>query len=232
LQTFAAAEHCSIRRLADGHSPAGANFNQSVANRRTPMSLTDTSVEFARGSKKSGRVQNWLLVLSVIAIAGLAFYGSLYHRGYNEQMQVNELLRSQLIAAGAQHNGGDFYEMATPYTNPDGRSFELVFDLRGTKLTLRTPSTNFKPNVGLDPELDMIKMEVIRLTSATTPIKLGDSGYTFRYEGGYPIWGPSMQTVHGKWHQNLLFAEEGKLTGLQITARGLPEHPTGYYPYP
>jgi hypothetical protein len=117
-------------------------------------------------------------------------------------------------------------EIVTKYTNPDGVPFELVYTSQ-QRLILRVDTTSYDQidHVG---KMDLLRVEVTRLVSATEPIEIG--GMCFEFRGGYPIWGPHTSIGPGYRMECLLFAEQAEINGDTITARGSDDYPS-YYPY-
>lgn len=106
---------------------------------------------------------------------------------------------------------------------------ELVFDRYDNKIVLRIVYPPSKV-VGFGQEsLNFLKYEVVRLVHNRTT-KLGKTGYTFTFAGGYPDWGPYESHMITYWTDSLTFAHHASIEGKRITAWGVDKKP-GYWPY-
>ncbi len=112
------------------------------------------------------------------------------------------------------------YLMATPsttdvvigYAQFEGRPVQMVVDTERRKVWLRIPYDG-KTH---EKDLAYLKQEVLRLTNTQKSIVLGNTGYTFAFKGGYPIWGPFQSVGPGYHHDNLLFGEEASIVDTRV----------------
>lgn len=109
-------------------------------------------------------------------------------------------------------------------------NIELVYNLLDSSVAVRLQSETSLPN---KDELDILKAEVVHLISTKDVTKLGKTGFSFRFKGKYPIWGPYTAVGPGYRFHCLMFAERGSFS---ITDRGIRalgrNGKIGYYPYP
>ena len=125
-------------------------------------------------------------------------------------------------------NNANSEELRIKYKEFQGKIVEMIYDSSDGRLALRIPQ---EFGIGSE-ELNYLKKEVEFLTSQKEPLKLGTSGYTFIFKGGYPIWAP-----YGAWRSEghfkcLLFAEGVTVTNNnEIHVYGEISRPSHYYPY-
>ncbi len=121
-------------------------------------------------------------------------------------------------------------EIIVSYRGYQNYGYELMCDSRG-RVTLQIDISKDLSMTERDSVLERMKMEVVRLVSTGKIVKLGNSGLSFQFNKGYPIWGP-----YGQWSQMqhtvcLLFAKNCVVVNGVIRASGTL-CPHGYYPYP
>jgi hypothetical protein len=118
------------------------------------------------------------------------------------------------------------------YSTFEGDLVELVYDgSRRVELRIHLGSGNYD-QIFLDGSaMQFLKGEAMRLAKTPQGVKLGNTGYSFVFTGGYPLWGP-----YGAWECKkghfvcLVFAERAVMRGKTIYARGTKEKEK-YYPY-
>lgn len=122
-------------------------------------------------------------------------------------------------------------EATTIVYNQDGHRFTAQLDRQTKRLILSLP---INPDPG-QAELEILKAEVVRLTyrghgpSGTAPF--GDSGFSLKFSGTYPVWGPgSSYGPDGKF-RCLYFANNARIEGRLVFAQGENSQPD-YHPYP
>lgn len=121
-------------------------------------------------------------------------------------------------------NGEELY---IKYKGFQGKTIEMIYDSSDGRLALRIPQ---EFGIGSE-ELNYLKKEVEFLTSQKEPLKLGVSGYTFIFRGGYPIWGPYSAWSNKGHFKCLLFAEGVTVVNNEIYVYGEISRPSHYYPY-
>jgi len=128
-------------------------------------------------------------------------------------------------------------KIVVTYTTFDERPVELVYEpyQKTGRVTLRIKCRNYGDAVGNDGLLLFLKQAVIGLTGSEFPklmparpsigktTKLGETGYYFVYDGGYPIWGPHGQIGPDGDFECLFFAENATFDGKTIKASGRPD---------
>lgn len=109
----------------------------------------------------------------------------------------------------------------------DGNKFTLK--LEEQHLTLMMPERSALGQV----ELGLMKAEVVRLTygRGTPQPVLGTSGYSLRFTGIYPVWGPYSTGVSPGSMKCLTFSRKARLTGHVIHAEGVSSQ-EAHNPYP
>jgi hypothetical protein len=118
------------------------------------------------------------------------------------------------------------------YTNFNGHPVRMEYDPETARLSLSIRTELFSEyGTTSDKQLEYLKSEVMRLTSSTNVVMLGDSGTAFHFKGGYPIWGPYDTCAKSGTYKCLFFAEGATMVGNFIEVQGLPAKPTTYYPY-
>jgi hypothetical protein len=119
-------------------------------------------------------------------------------------------------------------ETIIEYGQFNGRPVQMVLEPKGhivLKVTLLSAaeggdSLDGGDSMDVDYAIHFLEKELARLTSTTKPVALGKSGYSFTYEGGYPIWGPHQEVSKGVSHECLFFAENAKIIGHEIRGKG------------
>ena len=130
----------------------------------------------------------------------------------------------QAILGQMQPGDGSF---AVVYTNYYGHA--VLFEFEATKKRISIKVNNPGKRVVDDDTLAFLKGEVTRFISSTNTIKVAD-GYSFKYEGGYPIWAPYNVFSKSGDYQCLLFAREASVSSNKvIVARGDTQI-SGWYP--
>jgi hypothetical protein len=128
-------------------------------------------------------------------------------------------------------------KIVVTYTAFDERPVELVYEpyQKTGRVTLRIKCRDYGDAVGNDALLSFLKQAVIGLTGSEFPklmpakpsvgktTKLGETGYYFVYDGGYPIWGPHGQIGPDGDFEGLFFAENATFDGKNIRASGRPD---------
>jgi len=128
-------------------------------------------------------------------------------------------------------------KIVVTYTTFDERPVELVYEpYQNTgRVTLRIRGRDYGDTIGNDTLLLFLKQAVIGLTGSEFPhqapakpsigktTKLGETGYYFVYDGGYPIWGPHGQIGPDGDFKCLFFAENATFDGKNIRASGRPD---------
>jgi hypothetical protein len=116
--------------------------------------------------------------------------------------------------------------ISIPYKSVDGQVVYLQYDPHTGRICLKAESA-----IGTEKFLAFMKDEVVRLAATTNVIQLG-GGYSFKFNGGYPTWGPYTACRGYGTFECLMFAESSTLTSNKvIVASGFEEKPAGYYPY-
>ncbi len=113
------------------------------------------------------------------------------------------------------------------YTNPDSVEIQMVFKPSSGRVVLRVNISH----IGNNEKLEVLKDEVMRFVQADFSVQLGESGYTFRFNGRYPIWAPTRLSARNGYYQCLFFAENASIFGRSVVGWGRPDK-IGFYPYP
>ena len=127
-------------------------------------------------------------------------------------------------------------KIVVTYTTFDNRPVELVYEpYKNTgraRVTLRIKGRDYADVAGNDDLLLFLKQAVVVLTGSEFPklmpsrpsvgktTKLGETGYYFAYDGGYPIWGPHGSIGPDGDYSCLFFAENATFDGKTIKASG------------
>ncbi len=114
-------------------------------------------------------------------------------------------------------------EVVVRFAEFNGRPLELLLNIKTKEVYLRLSHTNTMLS---DPEIIALKAEVLRLVSLTNTTALGETGLSFRYSGGYPMWAPCHtfgETIH-IYYTSLQFGE-ARITNGVIVAHGTKEKP-------
>jgi len=80
----------------------------------------------------------------------------------------------------------DKSETIINYIEIDGAPVWLIYNDEFKIVTLQTTSQYLVSHD--NSEIKRLAEEVVRLTTATDLVGLGETGFYFRYEGGFPLW--------------------------------------------
>jgi hypothetical protein len=118
------------------------------------------------------------------------------------------------------------------YGEFEGEPVELVVNRLGGTAVLRVHHAVGSGKDFLPGTTEYLKAEVEKFVTAKKPVRLGQTGKTFEFTGGYPIWGPHSSYVGDEGHDtSLYFADGVTIAGDAITGKGPAEMGKGYYPY-
>jgi hypothetical protein len=132
------------------------------------------------------------------------------------------------FAQARQPVEGVVSETVITYQAPSGQFFQIVDASAQRRVVLRIEQKTFKER---ETNLNILKAEVERLTSAGKTV-LGNSGATFVYQGGFPIWGPHSTHSPEGHYDCLYFAEKSLFSPASrvLMARGEDKR-VGYHQY-
>lgn len=112
-----------------------------------------------------------------------------------------------------------------------GQQFNLKYDRHDQSLALMMPE---RSALG-QKELELLKAEVVRLTyGSNQPALLGSSGYSLKFSGTYPVWGPYSTGVAGASKDAmkcLMFSRRARIEGKVVYAEGVRGQ-EAHKPYP
>jgi hypothetical protein len=113
-------------------------------------------------------------------------------------------------------------EVVFEYATFESHPVEIVYDHDNGRVTLRIRfnGDEYYSTVNSDYWLALLKEEVLRLTSTNQPVKLGKSGYIFKFLGGHPVWAPYLTHYVDYNYRCLYFAGNGSINGKTIQAQG------------
>lgn len=120
------------------------------------------------------------------------------------------------------------------YKEVDGQTIMLDYDKKKERISLRTKSIS-GPFVGVDKRLEILKSEVMKLTSTIGIVGEVKSEVVrkVRNHGGYPTWGPYSTSLKDGVYECLFFCEKVWFSeDGTINFQGKTEKPYGYYGYP
>lgn len=120
-------------------------------------------------------------------------------------------------------------DLVIKYRRDGGAIYELVCDPIRAQVVLRQDILP-EATSSVD-QTEMLKAEVVRLASSREPVPLGNSGVSFLFSGGYPIWGLHEEVGPGYHKKCLYFSREAIIENGVIRAKG-SETREGWYPYP
>lgn len=116
---------------------------------------------------------------------------------------------------------------ALNYTNIDSRPVIMVFDPVTKNVSVEMKSTKLiefdKPD---KDTFQILKKEVLRLTSTTNTVALSD-GYSIKFTGGHPIWMTHTSNHKDGIYLVLTFSVDASMPDKTIVAKGSAEKPAG-----
>lgn len=110
-------------------------------------------------------------------------------------------------------------DVVVTYGTLDNRPVELVYEPSTRRVILRVSLASYSDATNKDSVLEYLKQQVQKIARPGNSVALGN-GYRFTYTGGHPIWGPHSEHGPGYDYSCLMFAENARLVGKEITAGG------------
>lgn len=135
-----------------------------------------------------------------------------------EELRFN--LEQQSLEPGVRYDGST---LIVTYGQFEKWPLQFVVDIKTGKAEVRLVAKQYEYGFQTnDKVLSFLKSEVERFASAETPVQLGKTGMSFKFNGGVPVWAPYHTTSNVGFHQYkvVYFAGGAVVEGDQILARG------------
>ena len=100
-------------------------------------------------------------------------------------------------------------DLILTYGVVEGNPLQLRIDLDTGRARLAvTSSTRLEDQ---DAALDAMRNEVLKFTSSSSPVRIGNTDYRILFTNGFPFWGPSMEFSRGEEVKVLFFGNANLL---------------------
>jgi hypothetical protein len=181
-------------------------------------------------------------LLLAVALVGATYWYQQAHTSSTPTMDMDQASNTLEFPTSTVKNSGPTKigisgKIVVTYTTFDNRPVELVYEPYQNvgRVTLRIKGRDYRDTIGNNNLLVFMEQAVIVLTGSEFPklmpakpgvgktTKLGETGYYFMYEGGYPIWAPHSTFGPDGNYSCLFFAENATFNGETIKASGRPD---------